>query len=169
MVNACRLYLNVTMLSEILDANGEYIQQWEMHGTQQNETAMEYPYQPRPPPRAWKTLRDAIHTTYLDKRRNADSCPLYRPIGPTSHTNVTQQHWPPQIPTTGMTMRALIDLLPPAYRQAVGNVSLPPDDGLALAQVLESKNTICAWSDGTVKNGEAAHAYTLRTRSDDQT
>ena len=69
----------------------------------------------------------------------------------------------------GMPMRALIDLLPPAYRQAVGNVSLPHDDGLALAQVLKSRNTICAWSDGTVKNGEAAHAYTLRTGTDDQT
>jgi len=68
-----------------------------------------------------------------------------------------------------MTMRALIDLLPPAYRHAVGNVSLPRDDGLALAQVLKSRNTICAWSDGTVKNGEAAHAYTLRTGIDDHT
>ena len=42
MVNACRLYLNVTMLSEIMDANGAYIQQWAMNGTQQNETAMDY-------------------------------------------------------------------------------------------------------------------------------
>jgi len=66
-------------------------------------------------------------------------------------------------------MRALIDLLPPVYRQAVGNVSLPHDDGIALAQVLKSRNSICAWSDGTVKNGEAAHAYTLRTGRGDQT
>ena len=47
--------LKVTMLSEILDANGEYIQQWAMHGTQQNETAMEYP-----PPRACKTWRNEM-------------------------------------------------------------------------------------------------------------
>jgi len=31
------------------------------------------------------------------------------------------------------------------------------------------KNTIRAWSDGTVKNGEAAHAFTLITGSDDPT
>jgi len=78
MVNACRLYLNVTMLSEIMDANGEYMQQWAMHGTQQNETAMDYPYQPKPPPRAWKTWRDALHATYLDINRTADSCPLHK-------------------------------------------------------------------------------------------
>jgi len=169
MVNACRLYLNVTMLSEIMDANGAYIQQWAMNGTQQNETAMDYPYQPKPPPRAWKIWRDALHATYLDIHRTADSCPLHRPIGPTSRNNITQPHWPPQIPTTGMTMRALIDLLPPAYSHAVGNVSIPPDDGLALAHALMSKNMIHAWSDGTVKNGEAAHAYTLRTIRDDPT
>ena len=52
----------------------------------------------------------------------------------------------PQIPTAGMTMRALIDLLPHAYRQAVGNVYIPPDDGLALAQVLMSKNMSYAWA-----------------------
>ena len=66
-------------------------------------------------------------------------------------------------------MRELIDLLPHVYRQAVGNAYIPPDDGLALAQVLMSKNMIYAWSDGTVMNGEAAHAYTLRTESDDKT
>jgi len=33
MVNACRLYLNVTMLSEILDADGNSIQHWVIYGT----------------------------------------------------------------------------------------------------------------------------------------
>ena len=32
-----------------------------------------------------------------------------------------------------------------------------------------SRDMIRAWSDGTVKNGEAAHAYTIRTASDDPT
>jgi len=68
-----------------------------------------------------------------------------------------------------MTMKAIIDLLPPAYSQAIGNVYIPPDDGLALAQALMSREMIHAWSDGTVKNGEAAHAYTLRTKRDDPT
>jgi len=141
------------MLSEILDANGEYIQQWAMHGTQQNETAMEYPYQPRPPPRAWKIWRDAIHSTSLERHRNADSCPLYRPIGP---TYVTHQCTTATLASTNTYDRhddeGTLDLLPHAYRQAVGNVSL------SSAQALKSKNMIYAWSDCAVKNGEAAHA-----------
>jgi len=64
-------------------------------------------------------------------------------------------------------MAEIIDLLPPEYKQAVGNVSLPQDDGLALAECLISGQTIRAWSDGTAKHGDGTHAYTLRTRSDD--
>ena len=130
MVNECRLYLNVTMLSEILDAEGNYILQWAMHGTQQSKTEIEHPYQPLPPPRAWKIWRDALHATYLDKHRDATRSPLHRSIGPPSPTTFSQEHWPPTISTTGMTMREIIDLLPPANKQAVGNVSLPHDDGL---------------------------------------
>jgi len=61
----------------------------------------------------------------------------------------------------------IIDLPPPEYKQAVGNVTLPQDDGLALAECLSSGQTNRAWSDGTVKHGDGAHACTLRTRSDD--
>jgi len=50
----------------------------------------------------------------------------------------------------------------------VGTVSIPHDDGLALlAKVINTGNTISAWSDGTVKNGKGAHAYTIRTGTDD--
>ena len=64
-------------------------------------------------------------------------------------------------------MMEIIELLPPAYRQAVGTVFIPHDDGLALAEVIQSGYTIHAWSDGTVKNGKGAHAYTIRTLHDD--
>jgi len=167
MVNACRLYLNVTMLSLILDADGNSIQHWPMYGTQQNETGLEYPYQPLPPPSAWITWRNSLHATYLEKRIDATISPLHRPIGPSAHTTVSLNHWPPTISTVGMTMMDMIDLLPLEYKQAVGNVSLPQDDGLALAECLISGNTISARSDGTVKHGDGAHAYTLRTRYND--
>ena len=75
-------------------------------------------------------------------------------------------HRPPTTPTTGAMMKELIDL-PPEYKQAVGTVALPLDDGLALAECIRSGQTNWAWSDGTVKQGEGAHAYTLRTSSND--
>jgi len=89
-----RLYLHVTMLSEILNADGTSIQPWAMYGTKQNDTALEYPYQPKPPPIAWKTWRDALHATYLDRYRTDITFPLYRPIGPPAPSNITMNHWP---------------------------------------------------------------------------
>ena len=64
-------------------------------------------------------------------------------------------------------MMEIIELLPPVYRQAVGTVSIPHDDGRAIAKVIQSGNTFHAWSDGMVKNGKGAHAYTIRTLNDD--
>jgi len=97
MVNACRLYINVTMLSEILDAEGNYILQWAMHGTQQNETEIEYPYQPLPPPSARKIWRDALHATYLDKHRQLPDHPFIDPWGLLhplpSHRNTAPQRY----------------------------------------------------------------------------
>ena len=88
-------------------------------------------------------------------------------LWPSAPTHVPLNQWPPTISTTGMTMMDIIELLPPEYKQAVGNASLPQDDGLALAKCLTSGQTIWAWSDGTVKHGDGAHAYTLRTRHND--
>ena len=48
-VLACRLYLKVTMLSEIVDDTGQYIESWAMYGERQSNTTIQYPYQPKPP------------------------------------------------------------------------------------------------------------------------
>ena len=44
---------------------------------------------------------------------------------------------------------------------------LPSDSGDHPAQILDAGGTIRMWSDGTVKNGIGAHAYTLRTNCAD--
>ena len=47
MANACRLYLKISMLSDI-------IQPWVFSGDRQLDTTIKHPYQPRPPEKAWK-------------------------------------------------------------------------------------------------------------------
>ena len=102
-------------------------------------------------------------------RRTEITFPLYRPIGPPAPNNSTMNHhWPQITPTTGMTMKEIIDRLPPEYKQVVGAVALPRDDGWHSQNASgRSGQTMWAWSDGTVKQGEGAHTYTLRTSSDD--
>ena len=58
------------------------------------------------------------------------------------------------------TLQEIIDGMSAPWRQVLGTVDIPEDDGLALAQILCNGGTTKAWSDGTVKVGIGAHAYT---------
>ena len=50
-VNACRLYLGVSMLSKILDETGQSIAPWAMYSNRRNETmAIKFPHQPAKSP-----------------------------------------------------------------------------------------------------------------------
>ena len=65
------------------------------------------------------------------------------------------------------TLQEIIDGMSASWRQVLGTVELPPDDGRAIAKILDEGGTVQMWSDGTVKNGIGAHAYTLRTQCED--
>ena len=65
------------------------------------------------------------------------------------------------------TLTKIIAGMSASWRQVLGNVELPPDDGRAIAKILDEGGTVQMWSDGTVKNGIGAHAYTLRTQCED--
>ena len=68
-VNACRLYLKVTMKSDIVNSDGTEILHWVMEGTQQSKKNQNYPYQPKPPKESWNIWRNSIHATYLGRNR----------------------------------------------------------------------------------------------------
>ena len=63
--NTCQLWLRVTTLSDIVVDNGKYITQWAMCGDSQNNVEDWFPYQPKPPPQAWKEWRMALRQTFL--------------------------------------------------------------------------------------------------------
>ena len=64
-------------------------------------------------------------------------------------------------------MQEIIEGMSASWRQVLGTVSMPADDGEEIAQILAAGGTIRMWSNGTVKDGIGAHAYTLRTNCDD--
>ena len=68
---------------------------------------------------------------------------------------------PWEINSQALSIREYIDALPSFYRQVIGDVTLPNDDGIHLAQVLRTGQTIWAYTDGSVKNKIAAHSYLL--------
>ena len=53
------------------------------------------------------------------------------------------------------------------YKEAVGTVRCPDDNGLQLSRELQHSQTK-SWTDGTVKDNIGAHAYTIRTADDNE-
>ena len=166
LANSCRLYLKVTWLSDIVTLDHQNLATWAYFGNRRsNQTSVTYPYQPNPPPHAWKEWRNMLVATYMAAARvemDQGLIPLHnRYIVPTT-LNVYDDVWPP--PSKLLTLQEIIDYMPPVWRQAIGEVELPDDDGDEMAAVLRAGNTLKHWSDGSVADGIGAHSYTIRTK-----
>jgi len=76
--NACRLYLKVYNISDIVTSDGKEIATWAMDGTVQNATHLIFPHQEKPHFSAWQTWRRQLRHTYLVRDRILD-IPLTEP------------------------------------------------------------------------------------------
>ena len=64
-----------------------------------------------------------------------------------------------------MKIEDAILLLPGYIKEAVGNLTIPLDNGLQISRELTQRNTTF-WTDGTVKNKIGAHAYIISPSND---
>ena len=65
-----------------------------------------------------------------------------------------------------MSLKDIVHDLPIPFQRLLGEIDFPGDDGAALARAIEDgRETL--YTDGTVEEGCGAHAYTLRTDTDD--
>jgi hypothetical protein len=158
-VNACRIYLRVTMLHEICSPCGKYLYEWAMTGSQRNEsTTTVYPHQAKPPPQVWKVWRDSLLATFLKKRENGQPT-LHHPIRRVENQDGVMP-WRQKI-KVGMPLNDAIAMVPCYIKEAIGTISYPNDNGTQLSRdILSSVST--SYTDGTVKDTIGAHAYTIR-------
>ena len=161
--NACRLYLRVTMLSEICTPCGKYVEEWALNGTRRNDmTSLIYPYQRKPPPQVWKVWRDSLLAAFLTTRTQGRPT-LHIPF----EIEIIDENAPPWRTRIihGMRLEEAIDLLPGYIREAIGTLNYPLNNGKQLSNdILGSAST--SYTDGTVKNTIGAHSYTIRTIDD---
>ena len=162
--NACRLYLNVTMLNEISTPCGNYVYEWVLNGSCRNvRESLVYPHQEKPPPPVWKVWRECLLAAFL-KKSDGWVPTLHRPIQ--YDTAIEETTWRDQI-QVGMKLEDAVRLLPGYIREALGTIIYPQDNGSQLSRdLLESKTT--SYTDGTVKNSVGAHAYTIRPANDNE-
>ena len=157
--NACRLYMKVTMLSDITNPDGRSIAKWALNGSKKAITPIEYPRQQRPPEESWKYWRNILHSTFLTKDRTPDHFPINTPTIRRAKARKPRMRRTPKL-------QDAIDKLPDHYKEVLGNYKLPEDEGEAIFTQLQSQIGVEAWTDGTVKDGKGAHAYTIRTITD---
>ena len=83
--NACRLWLQVTLLSDITMADNKRINPAYFHGEHQGPTTIEYPYQPKPPPVAWQAWRSLLRQCFVTHCTDSHTeLILYQSLGPKS-------------------------------------------------------------------------------------
>ena len=166
LANSCRLYLRVTWLSDIVTIDRKHIAPWAYFGRRRSQQmGMTYPYQPNPPPHAWKEWRHLLVASYIAAAgvdMTAEVIPLHNRMLVPAPMTESGASWPPS--TRHLTLQEIIDSMPLVWQQALGTVELPDDDGLEIAEILRAGHTLKHWSDGSVADGIGAHAYTLRTR-----
>ena len=163
--NACRLYLNVTMLNEISTPCGKYIHNWAMDGSKKNSNnKLIYPHQGKPPPHVWKVWRECILATFL-KTSTVMQPTLHKQL---CYVNIAEPRpWRERI-KEGMKLEAAVkEELPDYIREAIGTVILPQDNGLQLSKDLLQSKTV-SWTDGSVKDKVGAHSYTIRPQNDSE-
>jgi hypothetical protein len=169
LANSCRLYLQVTWFSDITADRGQRIAPWAYFGRHPSlHPNLTYPFQPRPPAHAWKEWRNLLLTTYI----NAANIDMSLEFIPTNGRLLTPQYndpidtWPPA--TRDMSLMDIVQGMPDVWRQAVGTIDYPEDDGREIANILQSGGTLRCWSDGSVDKGVGAHAYTIQTNCSGQ-
>ena len=85
-LNLCRLYLRVTTLSDICNANGQAVTKQCWEGIQPTDAIQLWPRQPKPPSKAWSVWRTYINQCYLaddtTTRKKRTNLQLATPLGP---------------------------------------------------------------------------------------
>ena len=108
--------------------------------------------------------RATLHMTYVGTGRTQHKYPLNRQI---CREQTVTRSWIQSL-EPNQPLGLAIQSLPPYLREAVGEVNFPDDNGIQLIADMRENNGVHAWSDGTVKHAKGAHAYTLRTKNDDE-
>ena len=164
LANTCHLYLKVTMLHEICTPCGQYhIHNWAMDGSQQYNTDLVYPHQDEPPPQVWKVWHECILATYL-KQSDIWRPTLHMPL----HLKDDEETicWRYRL-IPGMKLEDALLFLPDYLKEALGTAQFPIDNGRQLSTELQQSKTK-SWTDETFRDDIGTHAYTIRTRDENE-
>ena len=166
LANTCRLWLKVLYIADITEDNGMIAQDYYIGARQCENHQFDMPYQEKPPQWVWQIWQEVLRKSILARRQQTGAWYIHLPPDIANQYPDSSTDGPQVTTDRPQSLQSFIDKLPIAFQQILGDYNIPVDEGAALAQDLREGN-LTYYSDGSVKEGCASHAYTLRPRNDD--
>lgn len=154
--NACREYLQIINLSDIISKNGREIRRDILYPPTiyYPRSPLNWPYQPRPSPEAWAIWRNLLSHHFCCN----DSFYLRFKIG-------TKNLSPPREIKPYNDFRSIIATLPAANRQALQHINFTNE---AIPKIYKTLLTTTSYSasDGSVLRNEGSYGFIITTRDE---
>jgi hypothetical protein len=170
-INCCRLYLQVMWPSDLLhDSKSAILDQGIIRGVRRAASPiLTYPYQEKPSPRCITLWKEFIFCTFCLVRRDCNKQMIFKLatpvcIGTTSYHIYNDYEEIISSIQYCSTLQEKFSALPTKFRDIIGNIHLPPDDGRALLDAIRDDNTnVLLASDGSYLQHAnlGSHAYKI--------
>ena len=168
-INACRLYLQITLVSELTKNDGKQINlEMLSEKGRKRYSAMDYPSQGKPDPYDWSLWREAIIGELCKHDKDSNTMVLVKPMV----DKIRPQPW--KVNTNdgklikdqikgSKSVKEAIQKLDPKYRDIIGDIEIPMDGGEDIMTAIQTGFLVMA-SDGSIKEkvDRGTYAYKLQ-------
>jgi hypothetical protein len=177
-INACRVYLRVLWVSDLLlDPDDTVMDTDIINGRKiNNRSSLQYPYQGRPSQRDFELWKDCMYKcfyTICPASTATDGVVVRSIFGQTQvHDNNFTEHSDYEDIARAIskypTLLGKFKNLPLRFRDIVGDIQVPSDNGYSLLCCLKNDNAVFA-SDGSYYEdmNKGTHAYILASKDSD--
>jgi hypothetical protein len=177
LINRCRLYLKVLWVRDLLQPDSDQLDWHLIRGLRQNDThPLKFPYQGKPSQKAFTLWKELIFWTFVVTEENKGKLSYQLPKNAIPHASKLPLV---KSPTDFDDITAAIDVdgdlqskfaaLPKWFKDIIGKINLPSDDGAGLIHALSTGDALLA-SDGSYMQslGKGTHAYQMISKSDNR-
>jgi hypothetical protein len=178
LINRCRLYLKVLWVRDLLQPDSEQLNWHLIRGLRQNDThPLTFPYQGKPSQRAFTLWKEFIFRTFVvvteeNKGNLSYQLPLHAIPKASKLPSVKSPSDFDDIMAAlevDGDLRSKFNALPTRFKDIIGKITLPSDDGARLIHALRTGDALLASDGSYIQSLErGTHAYQMISKSDNK-
>ena len=169
-INRCRLFLQCFFISDLMDENTGCVPKGYLDGTKSRSAAgYRFPQMRKPTKLEWSEWKEFIIRNFLAGAYHVTPRPLPNRIP--MEINQNDEILQMQKIDRKLTLHEIITNLPDEWRQMLGNIKLPSDDGRHISCCLVDGNVIGASDGSLIKHNDCSvggHSYSLQGYDSDE-